>query len=1170
MTRWTFIRRSLRFHARSHVGVLLGAAVAAAVLTGALVVGDSMRQTLLNRALSRLGPVQFALSAADRLFLDDLGTRLQQTSQATTPGSNQHCASVLFLTGTAARQDGTARLNRVNVLGVKPESWAALAGWGGPPENPGRIPARRPVQLKSEVPLTAIQEWEKDEAAFVNEEAARQLRLKPGDEIVLRLPKPTALAQDAVISPREENIIALRLRVGFVLRGNQLGDFSLVASQVPPANIFVPQPLLQKAAGVAGRANLLVSAAATSPGPALERSWRLEDAQLTLSVQHSASTDAGAAGSDTVVELSSRRIFLEPQVVEAAFSPKSQPGMEELAAARAALTNGTGMLTYLANLLQVGTNSTPYSMVTAAEAPYAPAGMADDEILLNEWVAHDLRTGPGDRLLLTYYVVDSGARLQERTNTFKVRAIVPIQGRYADRSLMPEFPGLAKAESTHDWDAGFPLVHQIRPQDEAYWKQYRGTPKAFVTLSAGQRMWANRFGSLTAVRWPVPENLSGTVCSNAARLSLRSNLDSARAFGFLFQPVRELALKAATQAQDFGQLFLGFSFFLIVAALLLMALLFQFGLEQRATEIGTLLALGFLPRQVRRLFLLEGVLISLAGGVLGALGGIVYAKAMLWALVTHWRSAVGTSVLDFHMTGTTLATGALAATAMAGLTIWLSLRRQARQPAVALLTGNLQESATKRSERKETRPGLRRSKAALACGLVCLAAAVVLLGTRFGSRAGSSPGAFFGAGSLLLVSGLSFVRWQLTGFVHQSRARHLTLAGLGVRAVARRRNRSLATIALLSCGAFIIVSLGVFRLDSTQDFSRPGSGTGGFSWIGDSTLPVIQDLNTRAGREALGLSPEEMAGITAVSFRERRGEDASCLNLNRAQTPRLLGIRPELLAGRFTFAAAAPGLNVGDGWSLLKARVPGTPDAEEIPAIGDANSIQWALGKSVGDTLDYTDEHGHTFKLRLVGALANSILQGNLIIDEEAFTRKFPSESGYRFFLFTGEPQNTGSGSSGFAAMLTRGLQDYGLQLTPAAERLNAFNAVQNTYLGTFQILGGLGLLLGSAGLGILVLRNVLERRGELALLTAVGFGRSLLQRLVLAEHWALLAAGLGLGLVSAFFAVLPALLVPGKDLPMVSVAITLAGVLLNGSLWTLLATRYALRGELLPALRNE
>ena len=60
---------------------------------------------------------------------------------------------------------------------------------------------------------------------------------------------------------------------------------------------------------------------------------------------------------------------------------------------------------------------------------------------------------------------------------------------WADRTLMPDFPGIEKAESTSDWDAGFPLVHKIRQKDEDYWKKYRGTPKAFITLAAGQKMW---------------------------------------------------------------------------------------------------------------------------------------------------------------------------------------------------------------------------------------------------------------------------------------------------------------------------------------------------------------------------------------------------------------------------------------------------------------------------------------------------------------------------------------------------------------------------------------------------------------------------------------------------------------------------------------------------------
>jgi len=239
---------------------------------------------------------------------------------------------------------------------------------------------------------------------------------------------------------------------------------------------------------------------------------------------------------------------------------------------------------------------------------------------------------------------------------------------------------------------------------------------------------------------------------------------------------------------------------------------------------------------------------------------------------------------------------------------------------------------------------------------------------------------------------------------------------------------------------------------------------------------------------------------------------------------------------------------------------------DEIPAIADANSIQWALGKKLGDTLDYTDERGHTFKLRLVGSLANSILQGSLIIDEAEFTKRFPSESGHRMFLLDA-PTNS---IPQVSATLSRAMQDAGLELTPTVQRLNAFNAVQNTYLGTFQILGGLGLLLGSAGLGIVVLRNVLERRGELGLLTAVGFNRRSLQNLILGEHSALLALGLGIGILSAIVAVLPAILSPAMHLPWHSLTLTLGAVLANALIWTWLATRFALRGNLLAALRNE
>ena len=150
------------------------------------------------------------------------------------------------------------------------------------------------------------------------------------------------------------------------------------------------------------------------------------------------------------------------------------------------------------------------------------------------------------------------------------------------------------------------------------------------------------------------------------------------------------------------------------------------------------------------------------------------------------------------------------------------------------------------------------------------------------------------------------------------------------------------------------------------------------------------------------------------------------------------------------------------------------------------------------------------------------------------------------------------------AATLGRALQDAGMELVPAARRLAQFNAVQNTYLSTFQVLGGIGLLLGSLGLGIVVLRNVLERRGELGLLQAVGYRKRSLQWLVASENLALLATGLLIGGLAAAVTVLP--LARRVDLPY----LTLGGVIVFGvaSAWT--ATWFAMRGRLIDSLRAE
>ena len=133
--------------------------------------------------------------------------------------------------------------------------------------------------------------------------------------------------------------------------------------------------------------------------------------------------------------------------------------------------------------------------------------------------------------------------------------------------------------------------------------------------------------------------------------------------------------------------------------------------------------------------------------------------------------------------------------------------------------------------------------------------------------------------------------------------------------------------------------------------------------------------------------------------------------------------------------------------------------------------------------------------------------------------------------------------------------------MTPTAERLNAYLAVENTYLSTFQALGGLGLLLGSLGLAVVLLRGVWERRGELALLRGLGFRRTTLGWLILAENAFLLfwvAGGYGIGAGGRGAA--PAQ--RRRDIPWLHLFALLAGVVLIGLTAGALATASTLRAR--------
>ena len=558
-----------------------------------------------------------------------------------------------------------------------------------------------------------------------------------------------------------------------------------------------------------------------------------------------------------------------------------------------------------------------YSMVTALDPPasgFLPAELADNEIVINEWLADDLGVREGAVIKLTYFVMGERRRLEDRSREFTVLTVLPMSEPQLNDSWMPDFPGLADAANCREWKPGFDMdVGQIRDKDEAYWHEHRGTPKAFVNIVVGQAMWANRWGDLTSIRYPSGTD-KGSVSSE-----LRARL-SPEQIGMNFLALRQDAFAATRAPVDFGELFVSFSFFLIIAAAVLTALLFVFSIEQRQQQAGLLLAVGWRSRAVLRLFMWEGVALATLGSLCGAGAAFIYTKLVLHALGTVWREAVGSMEFIFSPNAWTFVIGTGSGIIIAAVAMWLASRRQFRHSARELLAATALDKAgpavpgVAPGEKRRHIFSLDRKSTRVWNAIYTMLAVVCFVGAMALVVWGTGAGAFFGAGSSLLMSGF-FVACLGLRSLARGRSDLEKLGQLAMRNAARRRGRSMASIIVFASGVFIVVAVDAFRQRPDTTRTDRASGTGGFALIGESALPVYDDLNSAAGRAVFALDDAAMEGVRVVPMRLLEGDDASCLNLNRALQPRLLGVAPSELDRVHAFRAAN---GQAVRWSLLR------------------------------------------------------------------------------------------------------------------------------------------------------------------------------------------------------------------------------------------------------------
>ncbi|RIJ48292.1 ABC transporter permease [Maribellus luteus] len=1106
MTRLQYIIKTFLHYFKANLLVALGVVVSTMVLTGSLVIGDSVRYSLEQATFYRLGETTHLVSVVERYFRQEMASELEADN------AQIQAVPVLLLEGVAVADGGQRRANKVQVIGVN-QSFEKISN------------------------SSVFSELQNNEIA-ISQNLAERLAVKEGDNLLVRIKKASLIPLNAPFISAEETSVSLRATIKNIVQKEELGRFSLKNSQTAPYNIFLSIDRLNRLMEFQGKANQILIATDLGTDEVLESVKHcLTPADAGLQLKNIEATDE--------VEVSTERVFMEDKVAETLQKlPSAQP-----------------MLTYFVNEISeeatshepqatsfaddqspsISTNlrqsqSIPYSFVSTLVD-----GLDEDGIILNQWAADDLGAEIGDSIRLKYWQIGPLRKLIEKESDFILKKVVPMVPGWADETRMPNLPGLSDAGHCREWEAGVPInLDAIRAKDELYWDDYKGAPKAYVSLSKALEMWSNRFGDYTAVRY------SAKVFDEAKYKQVFAENITPADLGMSVEPIREKGVSAAKNGTDFSGLFIGLSFFLLIAGIVLTSLLFRLNLESRSTQVGLLDALGFKQKQVRGFYLWEGFAVALLGGILGTVISVFYTKLVFRILNTLWYDIVRTDVLLIKIYPATVILGLVISLLVSLAAIYISVSRFQKQKTAEL---QKQTSASKSRVKELVWNVLM---------IVSLLTSVVLFVYQVFVSPQMNASLFFAVGGLLLI-GLLLLFRRFVIRLENGRKNELWLGWLAQLNLSRNKARSLTVVILFALGTFIVVSTGSNKLDLFANAQNKSNGTGGFLYFAETTMPVLFDINNPEKRAEEGIFEE----FSAVQLRKVEGDDASCLNLNRISQPAILGLDAEALQGRFSFATKLKELGEKDPWGTLNE----TFDDGTIPAIADQTVIQWGLGKKVGDVLLYQNELGDTLKLKLIAGTTPSIFQGYVLISNPNFLRNYPSNSGSHIFLIDGKTEDQQKISNELQSVF----RDYGWEMESTAKRLVEFYSVTNTYLSIFLALGALGLILGTIGLAVILARTLLERRREISVMQAIGFSNRPIFRMITSEYLILLFTGVLIGFITAVVATLPSFLSTHSDASFGTVALVTGMILLNGFLWIFGLSWFSLQKKtLVTGLRVE
>jgi len=1183
----SFFLKKKRLTALTVVGLIVGSAM----VTGSLAVGDSMKNGVVEQVYANLGAVDEVIHS-DGMFN---GTIFDSVSaDSSVAAATDGLAPLLILGGSVRRGASGPIESSVNVVGYD-----------------GRFYSFGKFQtLDGGILTPAIDPGQ----AIINQKLADALGASAGSSLRITTRSPEFSVESIYSSLTQQ--VSIDLSVLMVVKDGGMGRFSLSSGGTIAKNVFVDLGYLQAAIGAPSQLNTIV---VSNVGD--DRGGVKASGDVTARLQTAIDEAVGfrdvrfSIAASSYLRIENENVFFDERYVDE---------VNAMIGSVAGMENVSALTSYFVNNISFGTAAIPFSTVTGLNphADYAfgsftdnitkspiIGGIGDDEIIITNYTATRLGAGVGDSVSLNYSVYTSTFRQVFTTATFTVKHVVDLAGKALDPDIMPPFPGIKGKASCADWDptwiSGDEMRSQMSYEDLDYWLLYGGTPKAYITLDKAKQLWANDLGDITTIK-VKGTNLPQLKSDIGSRLNA-TILGGDAGIGVL--PVKANGIESAEGVQLLTETFLSFGVVVMISGIILAVALVGMVMEGRRREIGVLKTLGMKSSQVTRTFALEAFLVSLISSAIGILAGLLIALLCILLTNTLWSNIVEGTTVTLYFTLDTIVAGFVAGFLVSFFAFVLSAHRTSGQ----LLAGAFREEGSRSGARSLalssmilggilmaggylmpldapsqsaivlagiallllslpfiTKSRLWRTWAIPISSIVLILAAIVISFTAAGASE-SVPFVLYFVSGFVIIAALVALLYANLRSIASGLSRIFTATGsnngtlkVAFLSPARRAKRTCLAVSLFAIVIFTYLGLSVNIQGQQANVDdmvvRQGAG---YDVMGASSISVRFDLGSQTDRITNGLT-NFPANSSVVQFLTYGQIGGSCSNLKKNLPPRLIGANETFMQeSMLRFEAPA-----GGGQSTWDALDTVEMDGE-VPAIGDSNTVVWILGKGVGDHIAITDERGNEVQLVIVGITENSIFPGSVFISEDNINRLYPTTAEYRLFLFkTPDPP-------AMVSYLESNMTAYGMDGTLVEDLARNNLSVEWSYMGLFQALLLLGLLVGIFGLAVSSARAVEERKAEIGTMRAIGFGRSMVMKSLLLESVYIASLGVMIGIVaglltSFLFFGRGTLLSNNAAIPWLAMLIVIVVVDLTALLSAVIPANRAARMRPVDALRKE